>query len=72
MTSGNGVPAASDCDAGVKLSSDDSQPLRVIQNIIAKLEVVNRQLAIPRRARPMSWPDETGIPELVRPEPEQT
>lgn len=69
MTSGNGVPAASDCDEGVhwgakaqsRLGSDDSQPLSVIQNLIAKLEVVNRQLSFPRRTRPMSWPEETVI-----------
>ncbi len=53
MTSGNGVPAA----------SDESQPLRVIQNLIAKLEVVNRQLSFPLRARPVPRPEETVIPE---------
>lgn len=71
MTSGNGMPTASDCDEGVhwgaiaqtRQGGDDSQPLRVIQNLIAKLEVVNRQLSFPRRTRPMPWPEETVIPE---------
>lgn len=66
MTSGNGVPVASECDEGVhwgKQSSDESQPLRVIQNLIAKLEVVNRQLSFPLRARPVPRPEETGVPE---------
>lgn len=70
MTSGNGVPAASDCDEGVhwgiaqsRQGSDDSQPLRVIQNLIARLEVVNRQLSFPRRTTPVPWPEETVIPE---------
>lgn len=58
MISGNSVPAASDCDEGVQ-----SQPLRVIQNLIAKLEVVNRQLSLPSRTRPAPWPEETGTPE---------
>jgi hypothetical protein len=66
MISGNGVPAASERDEGVhwgKQSGDESQPLRVIQNLIAKLEVVNRQLSFPLRARPAPWPEETGVPE---------
>ncbi len=71
MTSGNGVPAASDCDEGVhwgakaqsRQGSDESQPLRMIQNLIAELEVVNRQLSVPLRTRPVPWPEETGIPE---------
>jgi hypothetical protein len=74
MISGNGMPAASDCDEGMDLGTaltgkqgrdDASQPLRYIQNLIAKLEVVNRQLSIPLRARPMPWPEETGIPETA-------
>ena len=83
MISGNGMPAASDCDEGMDLGAtlapeapeahstgkqgrdDPSQPLRYIQNLIAKLEVVNRQLSIPLRARPMPWPEESGIPETA-------
>lgn len=46
MTSGNGLPAASECDeaAGVRPSELDSRSLRDIENIVAKLKVVNRQL----------------------------
>ena len=40
MTYGNGV-------------RDDSQQLRDIQDLIARLEDVNRQLALPVRAMPM-------------------
>jgi len=49
MISGNGVPAASDRDEGVR-TRDDSQQLRDIQDLIARLEVVNRLLAFPVRA----------------------
>jgi len=49
MISGNGLPAASERDEDVR-SRDDSQQLRDIQDLIAKLEVVNRQLAVPVRA----------------------
>lgn len=78
MTSGNGVPAASDCDGGVlgvrELSPraggsrerEASQSLRDIQNLIAKLEVVNRQLSVPLRARPMPSPEEAGDAEAVQ------
>jgi hypothetical protein len=48
MISGNGVPAASDRDEGVR-PRDDSQQLRDIQDLIARLEVVNRQLSFPVR-----------------------
>lgn len=53
MISGNGLPAASDRDEGVR-GRDDSQQLRAIQDLIAKLEVVNKQLSVPARAMP--WP----------------
>ena len=49
MIPGNGVPAASDRDEGVR-TRDDSQQLRDIQDLIARLEVVNKQLAFPVRA----------------------
>ena len=44
MVSGNGVPTAS--------NREDSQQLRDIQDLIAKLERVNRQLSIPVRPLP--------------------
>jgi hypothetical protein len=53
MFSGNGVPVASDRDksGGVR---GDSQQLRDIQDLIARLDDVNRRLALP--ARVMSAP----------------
>lgn len=55
MVSGNGVPVATDRDKGVGVRGD-SQQLREVQDLIAKLEDVNRQLALP--ARVMSAPRE--------------
>jgi hypothetical protein len=73
MTSGNGLPAASDrgesvpCGAAPhkKQSRDDSQQLRDIQDLIAKLEVVNRQLSFPVRA--MSTPRQRDASDADRP-----
>jgi hypothetical protein len=45
MISGNGVPAASDRDEGTRVRDD--RQLRDIQDLIAKLEQVNRQLSAP-------------------------
>jgi hypothetical protein len=47
MTNGNGV-------------RDDSQQLRDIQDLIAKLADVNRQLALPARAMPVARLAETA------------
>jgi hypothetical protein len=47
MTSGNGVPAASDRDEGTPVRDD--RQLRDIQDLIAKLEQLNRQLSSPMR-----------------------
>ena len=47
MTSGNGVPAASDRDDGIRVRDD--RQLRDIQDLIAKLEQLNRQLSRPIR-----------------------
>lgn len=58
MISGNGVPAASDRDEGVR----DSQQLRDIQDLIAKLEVVNRQLSLPFRGMSTPRPGRPGDP----------
>lgn len=49
MVSGNGVPVASDRDKGGVVRGD-SQQLRDIQDLIAKLKDVNRRLALPARA----------------------
>lgn len=45
MTSGNGVPAASDRGEGTRVRDD--RQLRDIQDLIAKLEQINRQLSGP-------------------------
>jgi hypothetical protein len=63
MTSGNGVPTASDRDEDVTL---DSQQLRDIEDLIAKLEVVNRQLSFPARA--MSAPGQADPSSADEPE----
>lgn len=47
MTSGNGVPAASDRGEGTRVRDD--RQLRDIQDLIAKLEQLNRQLSRPIR-----------------------
>lgn len=47
MISGNGVPAASDRDDGTRVRDD--RQLRDIQDLIAKLEQLNRQLSSPIR-----------------------
>jgi hypothetical protein len=55
MTSGNGLPAASECEESVRPSELDSQPLRDIEHIIAELEVVNKKLSTRKLAgRPAS------------------
>jgi hypothetical protein len=50
VISGNSLPTAGECEPGAR-ERDDSRALRDIQNLIAKLEVVNRQLAVPPRTR---------------------
>jgi hypothetical protein len=55
MKTGNGVPAATDRQEAGHVR-DDSQ-LRNIEDLIAKLEVVTKQLALP--ARPMPTPRAT-------------
>jgi len=55
MITGNGLPATSTCDERIR-ERDDGRALRDIQNLIAKLEVVNRLLSVPVRARPVPLP----------------
>jgi hypothetical protein len=50
MISGNGVPVASHRDEGIRVRDD--RPLRDIQDLIAKLEDLNRQLSAPVRTIP--------------------
>jgi len=59
MISGNGLPAASECDNSVR-ERDATRALRDIQTLIAKLEVVNRLLAVPPRTRQVSLPPDSG------------
>lgn len=47
MISRNGVPAATEHDKGTRVRDD--RQLRDIQDLIAKLELVNRQLSFPVR-----------------------
>lgn len=67
MISGNGVPAASDRDDGTRVRDD--RQLRDIQDLIAKLEQLNRQLSRPiRKLRTVrtegtTAPAGTAIPE---------
>jgi hypothetical protein len=64
MISGNGLPAASECDDSVR-ERDATRALRDIQTLIAKLEVVNRLLAInrwPSRGACGPRPPESGPP----------
>jgi hypothetical protein len=76
MTSGNGLPAASECDEilGIRglspggqqghVSELDSQPIRDIENIIAELEVVNRRLSSREPAVSPSPSRGAGAPSL--------
>lgn len=67
MKSGNGVPGAShDQNAHDPHGRAAGQPVRDIQEIIAKLEVVTRRLALPLRTIPVprgtADPDESEAP----------
>jgi hypothetical protein len=47
MISGNGVPAANDRDEGTPVRDD--RQLRDIQDLVDKLQQLNRQLSVPMR-----------------------
>jgi len=73
MISGNGVPAASDRDEGTPVRDD--RQLRDIQDLIAKLEQLNRQLSSPMRklrtvrtAGSTTTPAGTAVPEQPAPQ----
>lgn len=72
MISGNGVPAANDRDEGTRVRDD--RQLRDIQDLIAKLEQLNRQLSSPmRKLRTVrtagsATPAGTAIPEQPAPQ----
>ena len=71
MISGNGVPAANDRDEGTPVRD---RQLRDIQDLIAKLEQINRQLSSPmRKLRTVrtagsTTPAGTAIPEQPAPQ----
>lgn len=72
MISGNGVPAANDRDEGTRVRDD--RQLRDIQDLIAKLEQLNRQLSSPmRKLRTVrtagsTAPADAAIPEQPAPQ----
>ena len=71
MISGNGVPAANDRDEGTPVRD---RQLRDIQDLIAKLEQLNRQLSSPmRKLRTVrtagtTTPAGTAVPEQPAPQ----
>jgi hypothetical protein len=66
MISGNGVPAASHRDEGARVRDD--RPLRDIEDLIAKLEDLNRQLSYPVRTIPAArTPVPADLPGAERP-----
>jgi hypothetical protein len=55
MTTGNGAPTATDSGED-RYVRDGSRQLRDIEELVAKLRSVTRQLAFPARPMPMSRP----------------
>ena len=51
MTTGNGVPTATDRGKDTYVS-DGSKNLRDIEDLVAKLRIVTKQLALPPRSMP--------------------
>lgn len=60
MKPGNGVPTASDRRRG--LEGRDDRHLRAIEELVAKLQRVSRQLAFPARTLPTVSPGEVPPP----------
>ena len=61
MISRNGVPSATEHDKGTRVRDD--RQLRDIQDLIAKLELVNRQLSFPvRKMRALRTATTAGTP----------
>lgn len=60
MKPGNGVPTASDRHRG--LEGRDDRHLRNIEDLVAKLQRVSRQLAFPVRRLPTVSPGEVPLP----------
>jgi hypothetical protein len=55
MTTGNGVPTATD-NGKATYVSDGSKNLRDIEDLVAKLRIVTKQLALPARSMPETRP----------------
>ena len=58
MTTGNGMPPASDNGEDIRTrdggdSHDGGRPLRDIEELVAKLQVVTKQLEFPARTIPV-------------------
>jgi len=71
MISRNGVPAATQRDEGARVRDD--RQLRDIQDLIAKLELVNRQLSFPvRKMRAMRTAGSTAGTTAGTPAPGDT
>jgi hypothetical protein len=71
MISGNGVPAASQRKEGIRVRDD--RQLRDIQDLIAKLEDLNRQLSYPvRTIAAARTPVTADAPGAERPAPPNT
>jgi hypothetical protein len=69
MTTGNGVPTATDSGEDMYVP-DGSRHLRDIEDIVDKLRIVTKQLAFPARAMPAQRPVSKDNPgELAHAQP---
>jgi hypothetical protein len=59
MTTGNGVPTATG-NGEDTFVRDGSKNLRDIEDLVAKLQIVTKQLALPPRSMPVQRPALTG------------
>jgi hypothetical protein len=72
MTTGNGVPTATD-SGGDMYVRDGSRSLRDIEDLVDKLRIVTKQLAFPARTMPAQRPvyrdgtDDLAHAQLARP-----
>jgi hypothetical protein len=59
MTTGNGVPAATDSGEDAP-GRDGNKNLRDIEDLVARLQIVTKQLALPPRSMPAQRPALAG------------
>ena len=64
MTTGNGVPTATDSGDAIGIP-DGSRQLRDIEELVAKLRIVTKQLELPLRSMPAA----RHVEEHARPRP---